>query len=192
MGAEYELKFTADEKLIADLTAAFGPGQTIEMESTYYDTPCGRLSKKRYTLRCRKENGVSVCTVKAPMKGFGRGEWEVPCNDITAAVDLLCQAGAPEELCTLTRDGAAAICGAKFTRMAIPVITDSFTAELALDCGILTGGGREMPLREVELEYKSGEMSAFVSYADDFAAKYALKNEPLSKFRRALNLYLGE
>lgn len=192
MGAEYELKFMADENLLNALSRQFGRGHTIKMESTYYDTPCGRLSKKRYTLRCRKENGLSVCTVKTPMKGFGRGEWEVPCPDIYAAIDLLCQAGAPEDLRTLTRDGVIAICGAKFTRQAIEIKTDAFTAELALDAGILTGGSREMPLCEVELEYKAGEMTAFLAYADALIAKYKLKNEPLSKFRRALNLYLGE
>ena len=192
MGAEYELKFASTEACHETLISRFGSGNTLEMESTYYDTPCGRLSKKRYTLRIRKENGVCVCTVKTPLQGFGRGEWEVECNDIREAIEPLCQAGAPETLRTITRDGIVPICGAKFTRRAILIREPAFTAELALDLGVLTGGNREMPFCETELEYKSGDMAAFLAFCDALAAQYPLSPEPLSKFRRALNLYLGE
>jgi len=60
--------------------------------------------------------------------------------------------------------------------------------ELALDVGILTGDRREAPLREVELELKEGPDEALLTFGPQFAAKYALQKEPLSKFARAKRL----
>lgn len=192
MGVEYELKYAATEELLAHIRSAYPRGETLEMETTYYDTPNGALSKKRYTLRMRLENNIAVCTAKTPLPGNSRGEWEIRESDIRSAIPALCALGAPADLQALTKNGINPICGAKFTRHAVPMETPAFTAELALDTGILTGGGRETPLCEVELEYKSGNMEAFISFSEDFAKSYRLSPEPLSKFRRALNLYLGE
>lgn len=192
MGVEFELKYRATEEIADKIQGDFPGGQTIRMETTYFDTPCGRLSKKRYTLRTRLENGTCVCTVKTPLPGNKRGEWEIVCDDIVSALPLLCQAGAPKELLTWAQDGVMPICGARFTRQAIDIVKAGFSAELALDSGVLTGGGKELPLCEAELEYKSGDPDAFLAFADEFAAAYGLTPEPLSKFRRALNLHLGE
>ena len=60
--------------------------------------------------------------------------------------------------------------------------------ELALDSGILLGGGREEPLCEVEVELKSGSKSAATNFANILAATYGMKPEPKSKFARALAL----
>jgi inorganic triphosphatase YgiF len=59
---------------------------------------------------------------------------------------------------------------------------------LALDSGVLIGGGRETPLCEVELELKEGNQEAMVLYARILAAKFGLVPERKSKFRRALEL----
>ena len=161
------------------------------MATTYYDTPDGQLSKKRYTLRLRMENDIAVCTIKTPLGEQSRGEWEIRSDDIHSAIGQLCALGAPEDLTTITEKGVIPICGARFVRQAVLLKSDDFTAELAVDTGVLTGGGKEIPLCEAELEYKSGNMDAFLDFSRDFARKYDLQTEPLSKFRRALNLYLG-
>ena len=57
--------------------------------------------------------------------------------------------------------------------------------ELALDEGILTGSGKEIPLREVELELKEGSDEALLAFGPEFAKRFALEEEPLSKFARA-------
>ena len=90
MGIEFELKYRATEKAQQAILEAFaGEWKEISMETTYYDTPQGDLSALRYTLRRRFENGVSVCTVKTPGEGAGRGEWEVNCHSIEAAIEKL-------------------------------------------------------------------------------------------------------
>ena len=193
MGVEYELKFRATAqilKAIDDVTE--GDSCIYHMQTTYYDTPEGALSQRFYTLRCRLENQTAVCTLKAPLDGYGRGEWDLPCDDIQAAIPELCKLGAPADLQELTAGGLIAICGAKFTRIAKTIALQDCTVELALDQGILMGGGKEQPLCEVEVELKSGKPEFCNAYAQQLAIAFGLQPETKSKFRRALALYKGE
>lgn len=193
MGIEYEAKFRATAQLQQTIRQAYAGEETLyEMHTTYYDTPSSALSSRHYTLRRRMENGVSVCTLKAPVSELGRGEWETECDSVEKAVAELCKLGAPEKLPELVQEGVIAVCGARFQRIAKTVVLDSGTIELALDQGILYGGGREIPLCEIEAELKSGGLEVLERFAVDLAERYALIPEPKSKFRRALALYKGE
>ena len=192
MALEYEWKFRAEEAVLFDIDAAFsGQRNEIAMETTYYDTPSGALSALRYTLRRRFENGVSVCTLKAPA-GNARGEWETECDRIEDAVPQLVALGCPQNLPELIEEGLIPICGAKFTRIAKAIILSDAEVELALDKGKLLGGNREESLCEVEVELKSGSNDACDHFAAALAVRFDLKPEPRSKFRRALTLYKGE
>lgn len=192
MGVEFELKFAADGGQQAQVLTQFpGPWQTIAMETTYYDTPDGALSKRWITLRRRMENDRSVCTVKAPAGEDSRGEWECQCDDIQAAIPKLCKLGAPSVL-LLTLDGVVQVCGARFTRRALTVELADCTVEIAVDSGVLMGGGKEIPLQEVEVELKSGDKAAATAFAQELAARLGMKQEKGSKFRRALALAKGE
>ena len=193
MGVEYELKFQADpDSQDAVRQAVAGEETVYDLQTTYYDTPSGAMSGRRYTLRRRLENAVSVCALKIPEEGAGRGEWEVCCESIYDAIDRLCQLGAPADLKELVAEGIVPVCGAKFTRIAKTVVLEDCTLELALDRGVLIGGGKEVPLCEIEVELKAGTREACNRYAGMLAAKFHLEQERLSKFRRALALYKGE
>lgn len=192
MGREFELKFSAGEEAFAALGRKWTDFSVITMETTYFDTPDGALARRHITLRRRLENGVSVCTVKTPASGGGRGEWELEETDIGAAVPELCKLGCPEELLSLTAGGLVPVCGARFTRRARLLNPPGCRVELALDQGVLLGGGREMPLREVEVEVKSGSEEAAAAFAEALAREFGLTPEPKSKFRRALALAKGE
>ena len=188
MGREFELKYGASPEQQAAIAAKFGEFETIAMATTYYDTPDGALSARHITLRLRTENGTAVCTVKTPCPDGGRGEWELPCENITDAIPLLCKLGAPAELSLWTANGVVSICGARFTRRAKQIQLADCTVELALDEGILTGAGKEIPLCEIEVEFKSGSEAAAVVFANVLAAEFNLKPENKSKFRRAREL----
>ena len=193
MAIEFEMKYRSDAvQQEAVLRAVGGEVRVISMETTYYDTPDRRLSARHVTLRRRLENGVSVCTVKSPVKDGGRGEWEYECGDIIQAIPELCKLGGPEYLILFAAYGLETVCGARFTRRAVDVITADFTAELALDSGVLLGGGREVPLCEIELELKSGSRAAMVAYMEALADRFGLVPENKSKFRRAKALAEGE
>lgn len=185
MGAEYELKFKGDPGVLA----AFPQNWTAtQMETTYYDTPSGSLSAKRYMLRLRLENGESVCTLKTPGKGNERGEWEVRTGRITDAIPELCKLGCPKDLATLCAEGLIPICGAKFLRKSQLLTLPGCSAELAFDEGILFGKHRQIPLLEIELELKEGSREALDAYAQVFASTHNLQPEAKSKFARALEL----
>ena len=193
MGVEFELKYHAEVAAQEAIRVAYpGAYHTYEMETTYYDAPDGGLSQRHITLRRRMENHRSVCTVKTPVSGYGRGEWECECDDVLTAIDLLVGLGAPRELLLLTAQGVAPVCGAKFTRKAVQLQVQDTQLELALDRGVLLGGGKELPLCEVEVELKSGEPETAVTFAGELAKKFGLRNENRSKFRRALALAKGE
>lgn len=192
MGVEFELKYRATAEIQQDIRAEIpGSEHRFSMQTTYYDTPDGALSAKHYTLRRRMENDLSVCTLKAPA-GDSRGEWEVHCDRIEDAIPALCKLGAPEDLASLTAEGITPICGARFQRIARTVELPECTVELALDEGVLTGGGKEIPLCEVEVELKSGMKAVCIAFSEKLAEVYGLSPEPKSKFRRALELYRGE
>ena len=193
MSVEYELKFRATPEILLQLSRDI-PEEAVrwEMETTYYDTPEQALSARWYTLRKRQENDLSVCTLKTPANGAGRNEYEVLCQDITQSIPELCKLSGSEELAELTAGGLVPVCGAKFTRLAKTVVLPDCTVELALDQGILTGGGKEIPLCEVEVELKSGTPQAAAAYATRLEVLYGLQPEKGSKFRRALALAKGE
>lgn len=188
MGRELEWKYRADSGIIAAIRASFGDFSEIRMETVYYDTLDAALSRRRWMLRRRYENGISVCTLKTPLPDGSRGEWETPCDDIRLAIKELCKLGAPEDLLPLTESGLTEACAARFTRLAKRLTLECCTVELALDEGALMGGGRTLPFAEIEVELKSGEEAAATAFAESLARKFGLTPEPKSKAQRAMEL----
>ena len=192
MGREFELKFVATAQAQKALAEHYGPFRQIAMETTYFDTPDGALSTQHITLRLRRENHDTVCTLKMPLAQGGLGEWECLATDLETGLAGLLAAGAPEAPILLAKQGLVVVCGARFTRLAAELPTADGTAELALDSGVLLGGTKELPLCEVELEQKTGSDAATVALASEIAHAYGLQPETKSKFRRALALAQGE
>lgn len=188
MGREFELKFAATKDDHEALRARYSNLSPITMETTYYDTPGGDIRHLRWTLRSRKENGISICALKTPGEGFGHGEWEVYCASIDEAVAGLLAKGAPAQLKAFADAGLIPVCGAKFTRLAGLIDAPGCTVELALDEGFLLGGGKEQPLCEIEVELKAGSEDAAAAFAMVLAQEYGLRPETRSKIARAMAL----
>lgn len=190
MGAEYERKYGADPEILRSVYTTFpARWQTIQMETAYYDTPAGDLSARRWTLRRRLENDTYICALKTPGEEKVRGEWETECDSIEAAIPELCKLGCPAELEFLCADGLVNICGARFTRRAGLFTLRECVIEIALDEGVLTGGGKELPLCELEVELKEGSREAMDAFAQELAQIYGMQEESKSKFARAVSLY---
>ncbi len=181
MGIELEYKYSASPQVLEAVATQFGPFQTIQMHTLYYDTPSRSLSAAHCTLRLRQENGVSICTLKTPLPDGSREEWECRADTIAEGIARLPQAQ------SMLSEPVEVVCGARFTRLACRTAT----AEIALDQGVLLGGGREIPLWELEVEHKSGDEAATLSLAQSLADQYSLKAEPKSKFARAIALAEG-
>ena len=195
MATELEIKYAVNDLQLLDcilcdplvLTRMDQPQyRSIQMETTYYDTEDGALSARKCTYRLRKENGVSVITLKTPGEGYARGEWAWEGEYLDEAPEKLAGLGAPEELVQLLREAEPVIvCGAKFTRITALLHLDGADCESCGDIGSLIGGGRQEPLCELELELKSGSEAVMLDYAHALAEKYRLSEERKSKFARA-------
>ena len=183
MGREFELKYRANPAVLEVIQGDFPGFHTITMETTYYDTMDGILGRLHWTVRRRLENGVSVCTVKTNLPDGSRGEWEVEADEIEEALPRLVSMGAPEALLAYSAQGLRPTCGARFTRNAAMV--NGGRSELALDSGVLLGGGKEEPLCEVEVEQKQGTDEETACFAKALAEKYGLVPQPKSKLARA-------
>ena len=192
MGREFELKYRASTEIQGRIRREFSGFREISMETTYFDTTDGALAARKITLRLRKENDETICTLKTPLPDGSRGEWECHATDIAEGLACLLQQGAPAEFGLLAQTGLIPVCGAKFVRLAATVETADGTAELALDHGKLLGGNKELPLCEVEVELKTGSDAAAMELADTLALRYDLQPENRSKFRRAMLLAQGE
>lgn len=184
MGRELELKFKADPEQFRKIREDQGPFREIVMETTYYDTPGRELSARRETLRRRYENGRAVYALKTHLPDGSHGEWETEAASFEEALAVLRAMEAPG----LPEGPLVPICGAAFTRSCLLLEVPGGKVELALDEGILTGSGKELPLREVELELKEGDDAVLLAFGPRFAARYGLEKEPLSKFARAMAL----
>ena len=193
MGLEYERKYASDKNTLQEIHASLSePSYVLQTESTYYDTPDSALSRQKITLRRRFENGICVCTLKTPTGGVGRGEFQTEADCIENAIPTLCKLSGFEALENIAQKGLTAVCGAKFTRIARKIQFGNSVLELALDQGLLSGGGRTLPLYEVEVELLSGDPKDADLYGNLIAEKFRLKEETKSKFRRAMALAKGE
>ena len=63
--------------------------------------------------------------------------------------------------------------------------TGGAEAELALDYGQMSAGGKSAPLCEIELERKGGSEEWFLALGQALAQEFSLKPQPLSKLARA-------
>lgn len=186
MGIEYERKYKATPQALDRLLSSLGQGGTvIRMETTYYDTPAGDFSARHWTVRLRLENEKSVCTFKFPVDGIGRGEFEVESPCLEDAVKELCKLSGKDDLAALAKAGLVPVCGARFTRTAVDMTVGNTRIELALDQGVLLGGGREIPLCEVEAELKAGDPKDVDRFGLYLQTAFGLEPEKLSKFARA-------
>ena len=92
MSIEFELKYTATPQSLSALQQHFtGEAQVLSMETVYYETPGEDFSARKATLRCRKENGQPVCTLKTAAAGLARHEYTLCCDSITEAAQKLCK-----------------------------------------------------------------------------------------------------
>ena len=188
MGREVELKYRANEAQIAAIREVCGPFHDITMETTYYDTPQRLMASRRETLRRRYENGVAVFALKTYLPDGSHGEWETEAASFPEAMEKLRAMGAPN---LPDIDTLVPICGAAFTRSCCLIDVDGGKVELALDQGVLTGRGKELPFAEVEVELKEGSDDIAADFARALGEEFGLVPEPKSKFVRAMALAMN-
>jgi inorganic triphosphatase YgiF len=200
---EIEAKYRVDDqRTFEDLLslAALGPFQLTpaphpeDQRNTYFDTADGRLRAARYGLRVRDLEDRRIATLKGDARVedgvYERDEWEVAIGDDdrpeswppSEARDrtLALLAGVPLiqilTIRTLRRHIYA-------SRVGIDI------AEISLDEGMISAGGREERFRELEIELigaaTRADLDALVRLLRE---RYALAPEERSKLARGLAL----
>ncbi|MBB3957160.1 CHAD domain-containing protein [Novosphingobium sediminicola] len=169
MTREIELKLdltpSAAEALEGS-TILGGKPERIPQRSVYFDTSDHALSMNGFSLRIRRSGRKRTQTIKAdrafPAGLFVRSEWERtvrndrPVLDDTTPVPTVLGVGL-EEL--------APVFEVRIARSVWKVKHDDALIELVLDRGEATTDDRISPICEIELELKSGTLSALFSLA---------------------------
>lgn len=208
--AETELKLAlpakALRKLLAHPLLGKGTATRQRLRNIYYDTPDLSLMGARIAVRERFVGRQCLLTVKTAGTSQGglsqRGEWEGPARSGQFAfIELVTDMELAQRLCGLAWQFIP-VFETNFVRHLWTVHFDNAEIEVALDEGeVITGGpGRSgkskaltEPIRELELELKSGAPSALFRLAltlmgDDIP----LWTEDRSKAARGLALYTGK
>lgn len=197
MGQEIELKLSIQ----ADATAAFKAhpilmgtdSRSQYLENRYYDTPDQRLTAAGAALRLRKTEAGWVQTLKTRGSNIGglhqRDEWEHDRSDDSLELSLL-----PADQLPAGLDEAELqpLFATHFNRHRWMVSHQGAEIEVVLDEGNILTDAQRQPISEVELELKSGELSALLDLALVFTEAVPLVPSDLSKAERGYRLLDGD
>ncbi len=200
-GVERELKFVTDPQTFDAaqvLPLLGGPEQrsSPRLESVYFDTEDGDLARSGIWLRVRHEDGACVLGLKrAPDSdrgAFERDEQEVKSPSPEPDLALFDAATARDLAEIIGGKGLKAKFGSDVRRTTRTVEFGGAAFEVALDSGFLFAGERREPLREIELELKSGPPAALFAYGLRVIAALPVRLCVESKAERARRLLSPE
>lgn len=196
MASEIELKLEVPPQMLRALSRAAwlkqmaeGPVKQRRLVSVYFDTGSRALKKKGLSLRVRHIGDRHIQTVKGAAAGsYRRLEWE---REIDGAM--------PDR--KLARHTAMKPFAGKkdwrrlkpvfetdVTRVILPVKSGDSHIEVALDRGKVKSAGEVLPLNEVELELKDGDVADLSRLAGRIAAKSGVTLGLQSKAERGYGL----
>jgi inorganic triphosphatase YgiF len=164
--SEVELKFLVTEATLKAVqqSALFGSPtrrNAQRLQSVYFDTERGDLGRHHTFLRVRSQRGARLMALKAdgadPANPFVRHEIEVPSRSADPDPAALGEAAAAE--IERVTEGRPLL--PRFTtdirRTVHRVTAGASEIEVAFDTGSIMAGDARAPVREIELELKSGD-----------------------------------
>ena len=176
------------------------------LSAIYFDTPDLLLSRHRFALRLRREDGRWVQTLKGAKRKGGpadRLEHEVPV-DVAAGdpqappLDLERHRGSKvgRRLRALLRrhddPSLGETCRTEVTRLRRLLHARGAVVEWALDEGEVKTAERAEPISELELELKSGDPAGLYGLAHDWETLHGLWVDPVSKAERGASLWQAQ
>lgn len=201
MTMEIELKFIATAEAVEKLPASLAawphqhtPPQTLT--NIYFETPERQLRRWDMGLRIRGVGDSYEMTLKAAGQSVGglhqRPEYNVPLEKPELALEKL-----PAEIWPAGTDPSALqqqlapLFSTHFTREKWVVTYLNSEIEVALDQGEVSAGDEKEPLREIELELKSGDRDDLLAFAAEMQTLGGLRLGSLSKAARGYWLAQG-
>lgn len=199
MATEIELKLELDagavnvlEKLKVFLTRL---DQKLEfekkqLENTYFDTPDKLLNHYRMALRIRKKGSVYIQTLKTKgnsVEGLSeRGEWEWELPEPALELNVLEALNVWPEGMVVT--SLMPVFETNFTRYTANIHWQDSQIELAFDEGEVAARNRAVPLLELELELRSGEVESLKTLSKALSEVISLRPSDISKAERGYAL----
>jgi inorganic triphosphatase YgiF len=187
---ETELKFLLTEDAARRLAALEGEEQ--DLVSTYFDTARFDLLKRRATLRLRRQGEGWTQTLKAEGENAAsRFEDERESRD--GRLNPAAFSKRAVQIAGLKSiRGLAPVFETRVRRRARRVPQGGSTIELALDLGEIEAGGGSAPVRELELELKSGAVEDLLDLAREHVRAGGLSLSFTSKAERGYRLAMGD
>jgi inorganic triphosphatase YgiF len=202
MATELEIKAPAlpteqlepDEVLatLAGRVELLRPATRTHLDASYHDDSAGRMRAAGWTLRARKEGDRIVATTKGPGQLVAgvreRVEINAPLNGLPEVGDPL-PAAIAAALSPLSIDSWPPRAWRSVVQRTAAVLKlPTCTAELAIDHGHVEAGGRESPVRELELELVDGDPSGLLDAVLMLAAQLGLRPGGWAKAARGMAL----
>jgi inorganic triphosphatase YgiF len=211
MGIEREIKLALPRDQVDAarrfFTARGGEaGRDVRLENVYFDTPALMLAKAKSALRLRRTPDgwlQTFKTVGAANNGLHeRHEWEMPVAGAALEVQRIideCERSGEQTVADALRNAESqliALFRTDFTRTLWTLDTGNAKVEAAVDQGEIIadvkGDTRRTPIREIELELKSGDEAALHALAAELAAILpGLAPDDVSKAQRGYRLREG-
>ena len=202
VAAEIELKLRVPpecwrEVLALPLLLPVSGSTTRKLAATYFDTPTLELSQRRIALRVRREGRHWVQAVK----GAGTAA-----SGVHRRLEIETVLRTPHpDLSALPRHPATKILQSrKVVESLVPVLHTEITRvlrllepaagvliEVAIDRGVIRSGRRREQVCEIELELKSGPVTALFDLAQQLVQALPLTLEHRSKAGRGYDLFRG-
>ncbi|ERP89973.1 hypothetical protein Q666_13750 [Marinobacter sp. ES-1] len=178
MATELEIKLTLSEPaqakalewLLARPEASKGPCKALI--NRYYDTPNAALNGAQAALRVRQAGDRFIQTLKTRGEfvegAHRREEWEWELSDPELDLSLLEQTPLHGQVDLQALELAFET---NFQRQVVMLESGASVIEVAVDSGEILGGGRSLPLHEVEFELKAGEPGELMYWAQALASE---------------------
>lgn len=196
-----------------EIKLVFEPGASADLEShpvfasaasavpprreltRYFDTDDLLLYRHGYSLRIRESEGRIVQTLKRAPRDTGavhpRNEWEWDIEDASPAWRQLGRVLAAEPALDGNLRRAHPQFETEIQRRSYDIALDGSEIEAVMDDGVVRAGGREEPVREIELEIKRGPLGPVCRLAIELLEHHALRLGAESKADRGYRLLTG-
>lgn len=182
-----------EDTLLQDIPAQ-GPWTLEELETIYFDTKEQTLCKIGYAYRIRRQGNGWIATIKGMGSAEGglhqREEWSCPVQDPVPDLAPFASTKAGVTLKDIvTKETLMELFRTRFTRkFRVFLLPKNTVVELAADWGAIIKGEEQLPISEIELELKKGNVGELLSLGAALSEKYDLRPEFNSKYHRGLIL----
>ncbi|TDR90190.1 CYTH and CHAD domain-containing protein [Enterovirga rhinocerotis] len=163
-------------------------GETHHLVSRIFDTEDHALQRSGLVLRLRRDGERRIQTLKAAGNGglLDRVEWETELQGDEPDLDAIPDAAIRAEIA-----GAgplAPVLETEFERTCWHLRREGSDLELALDIGAIRAGSASTPIREIEIELKSGSVTSMFDLAREIVAVLPARIGIQSKSERGYRL----